>query len=186
MRTIRAALLLAIVFLLGAALAALAAPKIKAGQKAPDFALQTTAGQTVKLSDYQGSKVVLVEFFSVSCPWCAKGAPTTRKLYDEHKTKGLQLVAVNVAGDSASNVDKWVANNNYTGLPVLLDAALGAKQAYGVSILPTQVLVGKSGKVLQLYRGWLPKVEEALAQDVAAAVSGQPLPKHRFPLVGYG
>lgn len=181
----RSSLLVALAFLLGLAVTAPAAPKIKVGQKAPDFALKSLDGSTVKLSQYQGKKVVLVEFFTTDCPWCAKAAPNTRKLFLRYRSKGLQVVAVSV-GDSAGAVRSWVGKNNYTGFPVLLDSDRKTRSAYGVSIVPTQVLVDKSGKVLQLYRGWTPKVEEAVGQDALAAATGKPLPKHDFPLVGHG
>ena len=185
MKITRISLFAAVLLLLGAMLIATAAPKITAGQKAPDFALKSTTGKTVKLSDYRGKNVVLVEFFSTTCPWCGKAAPGTRKLHYQWKAKGLQVLPVHVAIAPSAAVHQWATENQYTSLPVLLDTG-STRNAYGVTAVPTQVLVDKSGKVLQLYRGWLPQVEKAIAQDVAAAVGGKPLPKHSFPLVGYG
>lgn len=115
----------------------------------------------------------------------ATAAPGTRKLAARYKGKAFQIVPVHVGEDSPTGVRRWASSNKYTGLPVLLDTG-STRRAYGISVVPTQVLVDKSGKVLQLYRGWMPNVEEALGQDTAAVLSGKPLPKHSFPLVGYG
>jgi peroxiredoxin len=37
--------------------------KVKAGAKAPEFTLKTLDGKTVKLSDYKGKKVILMNWW---------------------------------------------------------------------------------------------------------------------------
>jgi peroxiredoxin len=39
------------------------APAVEVGEKAPDFLMHSTVGETVRLSDYQGKKNVLLFFF---------------------------------------------------------------------------------------------------------------------------
>jgi alkylation response protein AidB-like acyl-CoA dehydrogenase len=39
------------------------APAVEVGDKAPDFLMHSTVGETVQLSDYQGKKNVLLFFF---------------------------------------------------------------------------------------------------------------------------
>jgi peroxiredoxin len=40
-----------------------AAPAAEVGDKAPDFLLHSTVGETARLSDYQGKKNVMLFFF---------------------------------------------------------------------------------------------------------------------------
>ena len=39
------------------------APAAEVGEKAPDFLMHSTVGETVRLSDYQGKKNVMLFFF---------------------------------------------------------------------------------------------------------------------------
>jgi peroxiredoxin len=39
------------------------APAVEVGQQAPDFLMHSTMGETVRLSDYQGKKNVMLFFF---------------------------------------------------------------------------------------------------------------------------
>jgi peroxiredoxin len=42
-----------------------AATAIEAGEKAPDFALPSTTGEQISLSQFQGKQHVLLEFYGV-------------------------------------------------------------------------------------------------------------------------
>lgn len=48
---------------LGLGLMSLPAEAVDVGDKAPDFLMHSTIGETVRLSDYQGKKNVLLFFF---------------------------------------------------------------------------------------------------------------------------
>jgi peroxiredoxin len=39
------------------------APAVEVGEKAPDFLMHSTIGESIRLSDYQGKKHVLLFFF---------------------------------------------------------------------------------------------------------------------------
>jgi hypothetical protein len=55
---------LAVVLLsIGLWMAPMPAPAVEVGEKAPDFLMHSTVGETVRLSDYQGKKNVLLFFF---------------------------------------------------------------------------------------------------------------------------
>lgn len=53
------------------------------GNIAPDFELQTLSGETVKLSDYRGQRV-MVNFWATWCPPCRAEMPDLEKF---HKKK---------------------------------------------------------------------------------------------------
>jgi len=56
-------------FLLGVSLAGMlgvtsVATAVEVGEKAPDFTLPSTTGEKISLSQFQGKKPVLIEFYS--------------------------------------------------------------------------------------------------------------------------
>lgn len=53
----------AVVLSLGLGLMPMAAEAVDVGDKAPDFLMHSTMGETVRLSDYQGKRNVLLFFF---------------------------------------------------------------------------------------------------------------------------
>lgn len=102
---------------------------LEKGMKAPDFALQDQYGNTVTLSDFRGTKVVLYFYPKDNTPGCTRQACAFAGLYREFEKKGVKVVGV--SKDSVSSHVKFAEKY---GLPftLLSDPELEAIQAYGV------------------------------------------------------
>ena len=55
--------LAAVVFTMGLWMVPMSVPAVEVGQQAPDFLMHSTMGESVRLSDYQGKKNVMLFFF---------------------------------------------------------------------------------------------------------------------------
>ncbi|MDP2363230.1 MAG: redoxin domain-containing protein, partial [Ignavibacteria bacterium] len=64
------------------------------GDKAPDFALKSVDGKTIKLSDYKG-KVVIIDFWATWCPPCRKGIPDLISIQKDHK-KDVVIIGISL------------------------------------------------------------------------------------------
>ncbi len=63
--------------------------------KVSDLVLKTPTGQTVSLNDYKG-KVVLLHFWSITCPACKIEEPLLENLRRSHGGAGLEILGVNL------------------------------------------------------------------------------------------
>ena len=71
-------------------------PKVLAiGGSLPDFSLPGTDGKTYSQADFKDSKVFCVIFTCSHCPDSVAAATRTEQIYQDYKSKGLALVAVN-------------------------------------------------------------------------------------------
>jgi len=77
------------------------------GQKAPDFEALTTQG-TLKLSDFQGSWLVLFSHPADFTPVCTTEFIAFSQIYDELKQRGVELLGLSV--DSVSSHIAWIRN----------------------------------------------------------------------------
>ena len=66
------------------------------GERAPDFKGKTLDGDTVRLSDYQGKKNVLLVFGSATCPMTAGSIHGINKLYDEFRGGDIDFLFIYV------------------------------------------------------------------------------------------
>ncbi|MFC2049897.1 peroxiredoxin family protein [Chloroflexota bacterium] len=81
-------------------------PKLETGAEigdtAPDFTLQTTDGQSITLSKFQG-KTVLLNFWVSSCIPCVAEMPFFQEVLDEQTNDDLAIVAIN-CGETSQTV----------------------------------------------------------------------------------
>lgn len=115
---------------------------LEVGNTAPDFELETWEGETVKLSDYRGEKVI-VNFWATWCPPCRAEIPDFRKFHDE---KDVEILAVNVTETEKSSDGIGSFIDEYEmDFPVLMDEASEVVNEYKVMAYPTSYIIDEEG-----------------------------------------
>jgi peroxiredoxin len=121
---------------------------LKVGAKAPDFELKTLAGDTVKLSDFKGKKVML-NFWATWCPPCKAEMPAMEEF---HKEAGDDVVILAVNIDPHLDVKAFVDENGIT-FPIPLDAEDKVNETYQVLSIPTTYFIDTKGNIGNKYIG---------------------------------
>jgi peroxiredoxin Q/BCP len=67
---------------------------IEEGQPAPDFALQTDDGKTVRLADLKGKRVVLYFYPKDDTPGCTRQACAIRDAWSDFRATGAEIFGV--------------------------------------------------------------------------------------------
>lgn len=122
------------------------------GAKAYDFALQDSAGNVVKLSDFRG-KVVVMDFFFTGCGGCWQLNKEMANIYKQYQgNPKIAFVSVSIDKD----IDKWKASlktnlythphstNLYTNGKGTLHPIISH---YGIVVYPTVLVIDKAGKI---------------------------------------
>jgi peroxiredoxin len=103
-------------------------------------------GKPLDWSKYAG-KVVLVYFWSTDYPACLGELPTLQKLYEQYHAKGFDIVGISLDRDRA-NLEDCIQARSILWPNVVGDGKPNpAMIYYGVTNLPTTMLVGADGKV---------------------------------------
>jgi peroxiredoxin len=127
-------------------------PAPQQGFFAPDFELQTTEGEMVKLSDLRG-QAVLVNLWATWCPPCRAEMPVMDKIYNEYKDQGLVVLAVNMTyQDTASNIAPFIDEYGLT-FPVLLDETDSVGSTYQLRSLPSSFFIDRDGVINEVVIG---------------------------------
>ena len=102
---------------------------LEIGMKAPDFSLPDKDGNTVRLSDFQGKKVVLYFYPKDNTPGCTRQACAFAASYEQFKAQDATVIGI--SKDSVASHLKFAQKYD---LPFILlsDPELQAIQAYGV------------------------------------------------------
>ena len=118
------------------------------GAKAPDFELKTLSGDTVKLSNLKGKKVML-NFWATWCPPCKAEMPEMEQF---SKQIGADTVILAVNIDPQLDVKGFVGENKIT-FPILLDTDDKVNEAYQILSIPTTYFINSKGIIQNKYTG---------------------------------
>ena len=137
---------------------------LQAGDKAPDFTLETDSGKRVSLGDFAGKTLVLYFYPKDSTPGCTREAQAFSAA-----RKAIEKAGGAVLGVSRDSVKSHCSFRDKYGLsiPLASDPELSAHEAYGawgekvsygktyVGLIRSSFLIGPDGRVA---RAW-PKVK---------------------------
>ncbi|HEC19403.1 MAG TPA: peroxiredoxin [Gammaproteobacteria bacterium] len=84
---------------------------VKIGKKVPDFEAPATGGQTIKLSDLKGKKVVLYFYPRDNTPGCTTEGQDFRDNYN--KFKRAKTVVLGVSRDSIKSHENFKAKHEF-------------------------------------------------------------------------
>ena len=130
--------------------------RLEVGDKPPAFSLPDADGNTVKLSDYKGRRVLVYFYPAASTPGCTKQACDFRDSLTELNGAGIDVVGI--SPDKPEKLAKFRDAEELT-FPLLSDpekkvltawGAFGEKKMYGKTVqgvIRSTFLVDEKGKI---------------------------------------
>jgi cytochrome c biogenesis protein CcmG, thiol:disulfide interchange protein DsbE len=132
---------------------------VKPGEKSPDFSAKTFSGGDLKLSSLHG-KVVLLDFWASWCEPCKKELPLLSKMAPRLKSKGIEIVAVNIDDDKAKAED--FLRTHGLSLTVVSDQGKAIVGRWEPPKMPSSFAIDKNGVVRAVNSGFEPGDESKL------------------------
>jgi peroxiredoxin/gas vesicle protein len=116
------------------------------GKKAPDFELDSFDGRTVKLSDYQGSIVVL-EWLNTECPQVKYhyGQKTMINLANKYRNDNVVWLALNSTKQTTPEANREFAKKYDLPYPILDDRPGQIGRSYGARKTPHLFVIDRDG-----------------------------------------
>ena len=152
---------------------------LETGMKAPDFNLLDIDGNAVRLSDFQGKKVVLYFYPKDNTPGCTRQACAFAASYEQFKAQDTTVLGI--SKDSVTSHLKFAQKYD---LPFILlsDPELQAIQAYDVwqekklygkvsmGVVRTTYIINEQGIIEKV----MPKVKpDTNAAEILAHLAGE-------------
>jgi peroxiredoxin len=114
------------------------------GDTAPDFALPTLKGQTIRLSDYR-RQVVVLNLWATWCPPCVEETPSLKRFADQMAGRGVAVVSISVDEDPKALAD-FISKYDLT-YPVARDPQQAVTSRYGTFKFPETFILDEDGRI---------------------------------------
>ena len=121
------------------------AVKLNMGDLAPKFQTVTVDGKNTAFPEAYAGKPLVIRFWADWCKYCEGEMKAIENVYQRHKGKGLEVLAINAGQDKAS-IEAFIKKVGFT-YPSLLDEKSNIARSYGVVGLPTTYFVDAKGVI---------------------------------------
>jgi cytochrome c biogenesis protein CcmG/thiol:disulfide interchange protein DsbE len=138
-----------------------------------EAAFSDLKGTPRSLSEFRG-KVVLLEFWAPWCIPCRKGFPWLDQLQKRHAGAGLVVVAVTLEQDDASV--RAFLDDHQAGFLIGRDPSGRSADSFGVTVMPTSILLGRNGAEIARFEGGAESLHPAIEAAVVTAIAGTSQP----------
>jgi peroxiredoxin len=131
--------------------------------------LPSLDGKKVRLSDYLGKKVILLDFWHTTCHPCIQELPELVKLHRKYAAQGFVVLGITTDGPETRADVTSVVRDNSIDFPILLDEETAVQDRYNPKgELPFTVLINRSGAIVLKRASYQAGDEKSMQQLVDA------------------
>ncbi len=137
-------------------------------QTMPSFQLPAVNGGTVDSGKLAG-QVVLVNFWATWCPACRQEISILQQLHEEFAGQDFIVVGIAMDKGGPTVVAQFAGKNGLTYSLAMGNGDIAAAFG-GISSLPTSFLVGRDGRVIESYAGFVSHAR--MTRDIKSLLAG--------------
>lgn len=145
--------------------------KLQIGDKAPEFTARDLAGKEIKLSEYKGKKVVLLNFWGVRCSACLEEMPYLEEINKKYAEKGVVVLGVDTDGVDAETITSILKDVGVrVSYQLLLDQEFVVTDVYTNFLVPLTIVIDRNGVVQYIHTGFEKGREKEYEEAVKKAL----------------
>ena len=125
---------------------------------AMDFTVYGKDGEEIKLSDFQGKKPVVVNFWASWCDPCKEEMPYFQEAIEQYGDE-VEFLMVNLTDgmrETVEKADKFIKKSGYD-MDIVYDLDLDATYTYYISSIPRTLFINRDGTLYYDYMGVISK-----------------------------
>lgn len=143
--------------------------KVQAAPEMPPYKATYLDGSEFDLQSKKGT-VVLVNLWATWCGPCRHEIPELEKIHAKYSSQGFAVVGISL-GETAETVNDFLKARPIQ-YPIVLDREERMSAILNVSVLPTSVIVDRSGRMVWRSVGIVSAADQEMIKVLEAALKG--------------
>lgn len=135
-------------------------------QKVSNFELKDIENTSRTFNELKGKKLTIIDFWATWCKPCTKAIPKLNKIYEMYRSKGVEIIGVNVDGPRSVSKVAPVSKALQIKYPVLLDLDGKIQSDFNIMAYPTLLIVDAAGKVVSVHEGFVAGDEQVIMDEI--------------------
>ena len=137
------------------------------GDMAPDYIGTTLDDKELALSNFRGK--VVVSFWATWCPYCLKELPILEGIQQSAGAEKVQVIAINTEERAVFRKVSRALSKLTLGMSY--DPGKKSATLYGVNGIPHLVIIGRDGRILNVYRGYDESSLDGIVESLNRAIN---------------
>ena len=138
------------------------------GDMAPDYIGTTLDDKELAVSNFRG-KVVVVSFWATWCPYCLKELPILEGIQQSAGADKVQVIAINTEERAVFRKVSRALSKLTLGMSY--DPGKKSATLYGVNGIPHLVIIGRDGRIRNVYRGYDESSLDGIVESLNTAIN---------------
>lgn len=147
-------------------------PRAGSGSAMPAYQATLLDGKTFDVAAERGN-VVFLNLWATWCGPCRSEIPELQALHDQYAARGFKVVGVSLDDSGVDGVRKFVKDHKMT-YPVAVDAEGKLGTLLETNVLPTSVLLDRSGRIVWKQLGMVSTTDPEFATALQRALDAKP------------
>lgn len=143
--------------------------RVEIGEPAPAYATRSLEGDSVSLAGHRG-KVVLLNIWATWCHPCRAEIPELRKLHEQYRDKGLELIGVSVDTDGTDDTIRSFMKDFQMTFPIWRDPDERTSALFHTVGVPATFLIDRQGILRWRKIGPIAPNDTSLTNAIARAL----------------
>lgn len=139
------------------------------GDRMPRYEAKMLDGSPFRLADRR-SKVVLLNVWATWCGPCRYEIPDLQAMHDKYSPRGLEVIGVSIDDPGMENDVRTFVQSQKMTYPVVLDPQGKIADLFEASVIPTSVLIDRTGTIVWMHRGIVTAGDRSLQKALQKAL----------------
>jgi thiol-disulfide isomerase/thioredoxin len=144
-------------------------PQGVVGERMPPYSAPMLDGNVFDVEKERGN-VVLLNLWATWCGPCRAEMPELGKLHAKYAARGFKVVGVSLDDAATEPAVRDYVKAEKIGYPIALDPDYKLANMFQASVIPTTVLIDRTGKIVLRQIGQIPEHDTKLAAAIEGAL----------------